>query len=211
MKTVGEILSSGRKKKKIDLKAVAEATKIRSRFIQAIEKNNFHQLPSASTAYGFIKNYAIFLGIPPQFVLAVFRRDYCEDKKGKIIPRGLVKPLDSPKIFWSPRVGIFILTSLFIISLLVYLSFQYLSLVRGPSLDVSVPNEKMRTTMSFVEVIGRTEPDATITINGQLTNISSDGEFSLVVNLKEGKNLVVVEAASKVGKKKRIVREVFRD
>lgn len=210
MKTVGEILSAKRKKKKVDIQAVAEATKIRPRFIKAIEKNDFNQLPSASTAYGFIKNYASYLRISSQYVLAIFRRDFYEDKKGKIIPRGLVKPLDSPKILRSPRIGLFLLTGLFIIALLVYLASQYFSLVRGPFLEVTAPQEKTNTPLSLIEVTGKTEPDATVQVNGQLTNVSSRGKFSQMVNLNEGKNLIVIEATSKFGRKKRAVREIFR-
>jgi cytoskeletal protein RodZ len=211
MKTVGEILAEARKKKNLEIEQIAEATKIRPCFLKIIEENNFNELPSATVGQGFIKNYAQFLGLSPKFALAVFRRDFIEDKQGKIIPRGLVEPLDKPRFLRSSRIGFFILTAVLILSLLIYLMSQYLSLRRGPSLKISSPQDQLHTEAAFVEVVGETEPDATVTVNGRLVNLSSEGEFSFALDLNEGKNLVIVEAVNKLNKTRREVREVFRD
>jgi len=211
MKTVGRILFEARKRKGIKLKIVAEATKIRPRFLKAIETNDFAKLPSSLAAHGFIKNYADFLGVPPKFALAVFRRDFASDEKGKIVPRGLVKPLDSPKFFTSPRVGLYLVTVVFIVGILFYLLFQYSSLIRGPFLEVDSPEKQAEVLTDPVGVAGRTEPDATVKVNGGLINVFPDGHFYTTVSLRIGKNLIVIEAANKMGKIKRVVREVFQE
>lgn len=210
MKTVGEILSQKRKKKGLKISAVAEATKIRAPFIKAIEKNDFSQLPSSTTAFGFIKNYAEFLNLSPKYVLAIFRRDFIEDKKGRIIPRGLVKPLDQKGFLRSPRFGFFLLVSLFLLSLLVYLVSQYLAFIRGPSLKVTAPLDQTTTAISFTQIIGQTDPDATVKINGELISLSSEGFFDLEFSLAEGQNIIVIEATSRLGKTEKITRQVTR-
>jgi cytoskeletal protein RodZ len=211
MKTVGEILSEERKKRGIKIKTVAEVTKIRPRFVKAIEENNFSKLPSAPITHGFIKNYADFLDLSPRFVLAVFRRDFIEDQKGKIVPRGLVKPLDSPKFLRSSKLGFFLLTIIFLIGVLVYLTGQYLSLIRGPSLEIITPLDQSKIDASFLEVKGKTEPDAVVRVNGGIINISSEGEFICRVSLNEGENTIVIEATNRLDKTRKILRKVFRE
>jgi len=211
MKTVGEILSEERKKRGIKIEVVAEATKIRPRFLRAIEKNEFVKLPSIASAHGFIKNYAQFLGISPKFVLAIFRRDFYEDKKGRIVLRGLVNPLDAPRFLRSPRIGFFLATGIFIVGILFYLSSQYLSLMRGPHLEVITPLDQARIFSSSIEVIGKSESDAVVVINGGLTNVSPKGDFEVAIDLVEGKNIIIVEATNRLGKMKRVTREVFKE
>jgi cytoskeletal protein RodZ len=211
MKTIGEILSEARKAQKLKISSVSEKTKIRPRFIRAIEKNDFTKLSSPSTTYGFIKNYAQFLKVSPSLALAVFRRDWVSDKKGKIVPRGLVKPLDAPKFLRPDRIGFFFLTLLFIVVILVWLALQYFSISRGPTLEIITPPDQAKIKTSLIEVVGRTEPDASVTVNGELTHVSKKGEFGLTINLSRGKNTILVEAVNRLGKKRQLTIEIFRD
>lgn len=211
MKTVGEILAEQRKKKKLDLDYVAEKTRIRSHFLLAIEKNKFDRLPFGTSAYGFIKNYAEFLGLGSDYVLAVFRRDFAEDKKGRVIPRGLIKPLDSPRFFSSPKFKYIILILLFLFIISAYLLNQYLSLVRGPFLEIISPAENGLVSDPVLILIGRTEPDAVVKINQEIINIATDGSFEYELDLNEGSNLILIEAVNKLGKSRRLERLVEKN
>ncbi|MFC1790145.1 helix-turn-helix domain-containing protein [Patescibacteria group bacterium] len=210
MKTVGEILTIARKKKGIALSAVAEKTKIRAKYLQAIEKNDFSRLPAYSTAYGFIQNYARFLRISSQPVLAVFRRDYKVEKKGKIVPRGLLEPLvnSQPKLIFSKgRLGIIIIFILFIIG---YLGYQFFSLRKGPFLEVKIPKQSETVISETIDIVGKTDPEATLRVNGELASLSAQGEFTFPVNLNVGKNLIIIEAINRLERKTRVISEVTR-
>ena len=61
MKTVGSILKEAREAKRFSLDQVEQATKIRRNFLEAIEGDAYHVLPSVSYAKGFVKNYAGYL------------------------------------------------------------------------------------------------------------------------------------------------------
>lgn len=61
--SIGEELSKTRYKKGIDLKAAEDATKIRAKFLQALENNDFDIVPEPVYVKGFIKAYATFLGL----------------------------------------------------------------------------------------------------------------------------------------------------
>ncbi len=61
---------------------------------------------------------------------------------------------------------------------------------------------------SNIEVIGTTEPNATITVNGMPVKVSDDGQFSTTISLKPGINNIVVEAIDEAGNKTVMKRTV---
>jgi cytoskeletal protein RodZ len=67
--TPGQQLKAARLARGISLEQVAQATRIRFLYLQAIERDELDALPSAVHARGFIRNYAGFRGIDPQVVL----------------------------------------------------------------------------------------------------------------------------------------------
>jgi hypothetical protein len=95
-------------------------------------------------------------------------------------------------------------------TILGYLGYQYFSLVQGPVLEITEPIDGKRVQTETIDLIGKSEFDATVKINGEVVSLSEKGEFVGSINLKEGKNLIIVEAVNKIGKEKRIVLEIFR-
>lgn len=71
--TVGEILRTEREKQGMTVKDVEKGTSIRALYIQAIEDGKYDVLPGEVYLKGFIRNYATFLGLDPQEMLALYR------------------------------------------------------------------------------------------------------------------------------------------
>ncbi|MBC7263320.1 MAG: helix-turn-helix domain-containing protein [Chloroflexi bacterium] len=69
MARMGESLRSAREAKGISLAQAEEATKIRALYLQAIEEENYGNLPPLVFVRGFIRNYATYLGLNPEEVL----------------------------------------------------------------------------------------------------------------------------------------------
>lgn len=63
LKLLGEVLRTRRKEMNLSLKEVENATSIRSGYLEAIEEGNIAQFLSGIYTQGFIKQYAIFLGM----------------------------------------------------------------------------------------------------------------------------------------------------
>ena len=63
MEGIGPILKRVRVEKNISLEEIAEATKIRVKYLQAIEDEQFDLLPGAVYAKGFVNTYIRYLGI----------------------------------------------------------------------------------------------------------------------------------------------------
>jgi cytoskeleton protein RodZ len=66
MFAIGSSLKEARLRNGLDLEAAAEATKIRSRHLQALEDEQFDVLPGQTYVRGFLKTYADFLGLDGQ-------------------------------------------------------------------------------------------------------------------------------------------------
>lgn len=65
-------ICNARNARGITLDEAENATKIRRRYLEAIEKGDFAQLPDGPPGRGFVKNYARYLGLDPEAALKLF-------------------------------------------------------------------------------------------------------------------------------------------
>ena len=70
--TIGQQLAEARNQRGISLEQAATATRVRSFYLDALEKNNFTALPSKAQGRGFLRLYANYLGLDPQPLLAAW-------------------------------------------------------------------------------------------------------------------------------------------
>jgi len=126
MRTVGEILKKNRQEQKLTLEEIEEKTKIRKRHLSALEEDRYQDLPSATYSQGFIKNYAQFLGLKPEPLLAIFRRDYKEKTK----PVSRFGQLEG--FYWTPKLTLIFLFVLVFLFFIGYLFWQYRLLLQSP-------------------------------------------------------------------------------
>lgn len=208
MKTVGVILREARQLKQLSLTDVEQGTKIRLKFLQSIESDDFSSMPSLSYAKGFVKNYSEFLGLDSNTVLAFFRRQISDTPKSSLLPKGMEKPLNRSLIQLTPGRFIGVIVVGLVILFLGYLGYQYRSLQLPPTLVLDSPQNQQIVTNPRVDVMGTTDPDATITVNGISVLVRSDGKFFDQVALDQGVNKITLVATSRLGKSRTIIREV---
>lgn len=207
MKTAGQILKENRIKKEVNLNDVARETKIRKPYLLALEENNYQSLPSVATIKGFIRNYAQFLGLEPERVVTVFKRDYRRVQEQKAI---FPSSADLNKQFkWSPKKTLILVVALFILAFLTYLVYQYHGLLGKPRLEVTSPEDNQQITEEQIIVEGKTNPDNSVAINGSLTQLNEQGKFSYRLRLVSGENKIVIEATNRLGRKARQTRTVY--
>jgi cytoskeleton protein RodZ len=75
MKTIGTRLKEARESRQLTLEKVAVATHIRLRFLKALEEDDFSTMPSAAQARGFLRNYADFLGLDLDVIIAEMHQE----------------------------------------------------------------------------------------------------------------------------------------
>ena len=115
LKTVGDVLRGRRKELQMSLKDVETATWIRTNYLQAIEEGQMEKLISPIYAQGFVKQYAIALGLDGERIISensdLFRKPIQQDFAYGI---GTLEPRGNPgaSVKWVPGsvwVGAFFL------------------------------------------------------------------------------------------------------
>jgi len=69
---IGNSLKEAREARKLSLEEVEEATKIRRKYLQALENEQYDVLPGQIYAKAFLKNYARFLNLKVEEVMEVY-------------------------------------------------------------------------------------------------------------------------------------------
>lgn len=72
MGELGRMLKEARESKGLSLRDVEEATKIRKKYLQALEEEDFEKIPGRTYAKGFLKNYSNFLQLETDELLREF-------------------------------------------------------------------------------------------------------------------------------------------
>ena len=207
MKSVGSLLRETRIGKGILLEDVEKATRIRYKFLEAIEDDDYQSLPSSAYAKGFVKNYSEFLGLDSQMTLAFLRRQSQEATKQSLLPKKPNAPEES--LFrLTPGRFLTLLLGICIVLFLSYFIFQYRQLQQPPLLTIEAPKQDIIVEEAKVDVLGRTSPDATVTVNGVSILVRSDGKFFDQVSLEPGVNTITITSTSRFGKSTTVVRKV---
>jgi hypothetical protein len=135
--------------------------------------------------------------------LALLRRDY-PPQKLEVNP----KPDVTEKFSWSPRLTFLVGSITAVLLVAVYLTYQYISFISPPSLEVYTPTEYQELTSNILTVSGKTDSDAVVKINNQSALIDDDGNFSAELNIFQGTLEIEVVATSRSGKETVIKRKI---
>ena len=90
---LGEWLQQRREELDLSLEQAEEATRIRARYLEALEADDFEALPDLVVGRGFLRNYASFLGLDPQEATSRFSSKVAPAAPEPLPPEGL-PPLD---------------------------------------------------------------------------------------------------------------------
>lgn len=204
---IGATFSEERKRKNLTLEEISKATKIREEFLGAIEKGDFKALPSSAYAYGFVRNYAKFLGLPIEKSLALFRREFDEKKNIEVLPIGLANPRE----YALPRFRIgksMFLVGLIFFAVVAFLIFQYRAAIFNPGLSVEYPLENQTVNSVNIEIKGKTDPNSTLSIDNEDVSVESDGTFKKVITVFPGDTSINFQVENKFGRMTLLKRNI---
>jgi cytoskeletal protein RodZ len=89
---LGNKLREARTRRKLSLAEAEAATKIRARYLQAIENEEWDQLPEDTYVRAFIRTYGRFLGLDGDHLAEEQRRSRGAARPGERLPRVDPKP-----------------------------------------------------------------------------------------------------------------------
>ena len=97
--SLGNILENARKKKKLEIDEISELLRIKSIYLEALEKGHYYVFPARSYAIGFLRNYAKFLKLNSDELVELFHQETSNTQEEPLDMLVLEKkfPLPSPK------------------------------------------------------------------------------------------------------------------
>jgi len=200
-----ERLLAARERKGVDLYRAERDTKIRAHYLAALERGDYRELPGAVYTKGFLRNYALYLGLDPDEVLAQWRSERGEAALATTAvstpPRPLVSP--RPGLTFSPGLLAAALLTVAVVAFVAYLGVQLFRFAKPPTIAVTNPAaavtevEDGTTTYTFS---GASIAGATIEITAAgrdqpyRASAGPDGSWTTEVELSRGRNQFEVNA-----------------
>jgi len=194
-----ERLLAARERKGVDLYRAERDTKIRARYLAALERGDYRELPGAVYTKGFLRNYALYLGLDPEDVIRQWKRERGDAAIPAEPVLAVPKPLAAPRqgLTFSPVIIVAALLTVLIGVFAVYIGIQLVRFAKPPTLAVTNPSQAVinvaEDTTSYT-LRGTSIPGATITIQvpgrDQPYRVSADaeGRWTAEVELRRGRN-----------------------
>jgi cytoskeletal protein RodZ len=202
---LGDALRQKREQMGVTMQQAAEDTRIREKFLQAIESGDYQSLPGTVYTKGFLRNYAGYLSLDAEEMLAL----YTGERGGSEPARSFapMRPLVKRSFIFTPTVLVPVAVLAGIVLFLGYIYYQFTNFAVAPRVDITDPPGDAVSQSAEYTVKGKTNPDGRITVRVSpgLETINDvhparDGTFSVTVPLKPGPNHIEVQVLDPAGK-----------
>ncbi len=216
-----ERLLAARERKGVDLYRAERDTKIRARYLAALEHGEYAELPGAVYTKGFLRNYALYLGLDPEDVIRQWKRERGDTQVAAEPVLAVPKPLAAPRqgLTFSPVLIVAGLLTVLIAAFAVYMGVQLVRFSKPPTLALTNPPQAVidvgEDTTTY-QLRGTTIPGATVTViaagREQPYRVSADdtGRWVADVDLRRGRNQFDIAALDpETGKSSENAERVF--
>src|SRR5918912_1140734 len=88
MPEIGETLREARMRRRIDMTEVEAATKIRAKYLRALENEEWDLLPGPTFVKTFLRTYAEYLGLDPRLLVEEYRQRFERPGPQDLLPFG---------------------------------------------------------------------------------------------------------------------------
>jgi cytoskeletal protein RodZ len=216
MPSLGEQLRAQRERKAITLEQAAADTRIREKFLKALEEGDYPSLPGAVYTRGFLRNYSDYLDLQTDELVVLYQQE-----RGGAPPEPAPKrsnfkpyrPVVHQSLIFRPVVLVPVLIIAFVGSFLGYIYYQFTTFATLPKLEITSPASDGLAASADLVVRGLTVPDARVLITvipaSDFLELRSgdDGTFSGDVLLSPGSNHVRIEVQA-AGKTNQVIRTI---
>lgn len=199
MLTVGKILKTQREKKNLKIEDIEKDMRVRAKFLNALENDDWTLFSSKIYIGGLIKNYSKYLNLDPNKILAFFRRQY--EKKEEI---SFKKNLSAKYLTPQTKKILYFFTFIVIFLFAYYFGYQVYRFISPPKVEILSPDASVFKNQDRVRIVGQTEKEAVVKIFGERIYQNDKGIFNYDLPLKVGKNNLTIEVVGANGKKTNI-------
>lgn len=207
--SIGDRLKRARTRKKITVAEVEEQTRIRAKFILALESDSWDQIPSEVYGRGYLEAYADFLQLPVEEMMKQYDRSratYWRHDTNEVVELAPVSRMPGSRFIVTPKLFITTFVICLALAFAGVVGYQLKRFTAAPFLELAKPAQAKETGASQLELFtdsfalnGRTTTGATVTVNGQVVQVLSDGSFTQQVPVQKGVNAIMVSATSLAG------------
>lgn len=201
-------LKQARRQKKLSLDQVAKTINISAKYLEAIEKNQLKKLPAGLYGKNFIREYANFLGVDAKEVIELFGLSNGHSHNGT--SDIFAQKIPGNKYFISlPKIITAVTITCLVIACIGYLGFRLKNIISPPILTITNPMSDLTIEKNYIDIQGLTEPEAEVTINGEIVLTDPAGFFIKKVSLKSGLNTISIAAQKKYSRKNLIEKKIL--
>lgn len=196
--TVGETLQAARERKGVDLYRAERDTKIRARHLAALESGDYTELPGSVYTKGFLRNYALYLGLDPEDLLGRWRDEQDYGRKGEPVQvTPPPQPLLEPRRGFTFSPGVLIAAGLTVIVVLFagYIGLQLVRFTQVPPITLEgdrlvrlapdATTVMLRGTAGSLAIINISGPDGAII---QTASADDAGAWQAQLGVSKGRN-----------------------
>lgn len=137
---VGEQLREAREGRGLDLHRVERDTKIRSKYIEAMESGDFADLPGEVYTRGFLRNYATYLGLDADEIVDAWRREAGAPVPVKAMFVGPQPMTIRRGVVFQRSHAIILVVVLIVAAVGSYFGYQVTRFLQYPTVGVSDPS-----------------------------------------------------------------------
>jgi transcriptional regulator with XRE-family HTH domain len=200
---LGEVLRAAREARGVDLARVERDTKIRTRYLSALERGEYRELPGAVYTKGFLRNYGAYLGLDSEYLIDLYRLE----SAAPTVERPMVPT--PPRPIAARRSRAFVITPGAVVAavltvaigiFVVYLVGEFVTFARTPELRITDPAGDLSAYHGDAYTLtGVTEPNSRVKVDGLRENptVTADaqGNFSIEIMLVPGRNVITLVAS----------------
>ena len=188
-KTIGEKLKEIRQERNLSLSKVSKELKIAYKYLEAMEANQFSQLPGRAYFKVFLKKYCQYLHLD--------FNDLWRQAKGlgHFEPKG--GGLGKTYFFPWRKILKFVLIAVVFLLIFIFLAWRVEQIFKPPYLHIIEPADGLITDQSEIRVYGQSLKEADIVINNKAIFVDNQGFFETKIDLQKGLNLIKISASKR--------------
>ena len=197
---LGDVLRVAREARGVDLARVERDIKIRSRYLSALERGEYRELPGSVYTKGFLRNYGLYLGLDPEYLTDLYRLETngTAERAATAPPRPITIRRPRALVVTPGAIAAALLT-VGVIAFVGYLAYEFVTFAQVPDLRITDPaGDVANYHQTSYTITGVTAPNSTVTVDGLRENpvVTADaqGHFSVAVTLVPGSNVITLVA-----------------
>ena len=203
--TLGEKLRKLRMDFRMSLQDVSKATRIQSKYLEALENGAYELLPADVYVRGFLRSYARYLNVDEEALVKLYERERnIKENLGQDHSRPTSHGFTPLSFVITSRTLVVSLIGLLVFGAFFYLYREFRSFAAEPALVLLEPQNGAVVEDEEIVVRGKTDKGAQVTLNDQNIFVDNDGLFSDKLFLRAGMNTITVRTTNRFNKEKMV-------